>query len=110
MPTDMMVEVLGGTEAPAEFLDLHPIRRIATLEEVADLVGFLAGPSAGYITGSVIASSPLSTRKFSGTLRQTSQICRMFPEASLTATMFGIAASRTSVAGSTLQPVRPGTL
>jgi len=54
MPTDMMVEVVGGTEAPAEFLDQHPIRRIATLEEVAALVGFLAGPNGGYITGGVI--------------------------------------------------------
>ena len=54
MPTDMMVEVIGGTEAPAEFLDLHPIRRIATLEEVSALVCFLAGPNGGYITGGVI--------------------------------------------------------
>ena len=34
----------------------------------------------------------------------------MLPDASFTPTMFGIAASFTSVAGSTLQPVRPGTL
>jgi NAD(P)-dependent dehydrogenase (short-subunit alcohol dehydrogenase family) len=34
--------------------DLHPIRRIATLEEVAGTVCFLAGPHAGYITGSAI--------------------------------------------------------
>lgn len=54
MPTDMMIEVLGGTDAPDELLDLHPIRRIATLEEVAALVGFLAGPNGGYITGEVI--------------------------------------------------------
>ena len=53
MPTDMMREVLGE-RAPDAFLDLHPIRRIATLEEVSALVCFLAGPSGGYITGGVI--------------------------------------------------------
>ncbi len=54
MPTDMMAEVFGTTEAPDAFLDLHPIRRIAKLEEVAATVAFLAGPEAGYITGGVI--------------------------------------------------------
>jgi NAD(P)-dependent dehydrogenase (short-subunit alcohol dehydrogenase family) len=53
MPTDMMREVLGE-RAPDAFLDLHPIRRIATLEEVSALVCFLVGPSGGYITGGVI--------------------------------------------------------
>jgi 3-oxoacyl-[acyl-carrier protein] reductase len=54
MPTDMMVEALGSTEAPDAFLDLHAIRRIARLDEVAALVAHLAGPQAGYITGGVI--------------------------------------------------------
>ena len=54
MPTDMMASVFGGTVAPDAFLDLHPIRRIANLEEVSALVCFLAGPKAGYITGGVI--------------------------------------------------------
>jgi NAD(P)-dependent dehydrogenase (short-subunit alcohol dehydrogenase family) len=54
MPTDMLAEVFGKTEAPDAFLDLHPIRRIATVEEVAATVAFLASPEAGYITGSVI--------------------------------------------------------
>jgi NAD(P)-dependent dehydrogenase (short-subunit alcohol dehydrogenase family) len=54
MPTDMMVEVLGEQGPPDSFLDMHPIRRIATLEEVAGLVVFLVGPSAGYMTGGVI--------------------------------------------------------
>jgi NAD(P)-dependent dehydrogenase (short-subunit alcohol dehydrogenase family) len=53
MPTDMSAEVLGDA-VPAALLDLHPIRRIATLEEVAALVCFLAGPNGGYITGGVI--------------------------------------------------------
>lgn len=54
MPTDMMAEVMGGKVAPESFLDMHPIRRIATIEEVSALVCFLAGPNGGYITGGVI--------------------------------------------------------
>ena len=53
MPTDMAADVLGDG-VPAALLDLHPIRRIATLEEVSALVCFLAGPNGGYITGGVI--------------------------------------------------------
>ncbi|WP_460119005.1 SDR family NAD(P)-dependent oxidoreductase [Pseudomonas sp. S2_C03] len=53
MPTDMAAEVLN-TGVPEALLDLHPIRRIATLEEVSATVCFLAGPNAGYITGGAI--------------------------------------------------------
>lgn len=54
MPTDMAAQVLGTNGAPDELLDLHPIRRIATLEEVSEVVCFIAGPHAGYITGETI--------------------------------------------------------
>jgi NAD(P)-dependent dehydrogenase (short-subunit alcohol dehydrogenase family) len=54
MPTDMMAEAFGTTVAPDAFLDLHPIRRIAKLEEVSAVVCFLARPNAGYMTGGVI--------------------------------------------------------
>ncbi|MCV9961532.1 SDR family oxidoreductase [Pararhizobium sp. BT-229] len=53
MPTDMAAAVLGDG-VPDALLDQHPIRRIATLEEVAATVSFLAGPNGGYITGSAI--------------------------------------------------------
>ncbi|WP_458127801.1 SDR family NAD(P)-dependent oxidoreductase [Pseudomonas sp. Z2-11] len=53
MPTDMASHVLGDDGAPDALLDLHPIRRIATLEEVSALIGFLAGPNGGYMTGGV---------------------------------------------------------
>jgi len=33
---------------------MHPIRRIATLEEVAAAVSYLVGPTAGYTAGTVI--------------------------------------------------------
>ncbi|MCD2181973.1 SDR family NAD(P)-dependent oxidoreductase [Rhizobium sp. GN54] len=52
MPTDMAAEVRD--KLPDAVMDLHPIRRIATLEEVSATVCFLAGPNGGYITGGVI--------------------------------------------------------
>jgi 3-oxoacyl-[acyl-carrier protein] reductase len=53
MPTDMATEVLGDG-VPEELLNLHPIRRIATLEEVSALIAHLVGPNGGYMTGGVI--------------------------------------------------------
>ncbi|MGO7044670.1 SDR family NAD(P)-dependent oxidoreductase [Rhizobium johnstonii] len=53
MPTDMAAEVLGDG-VPEALMNLHAIRRIATLEEVAALIRHLAGPNGGYITGGVI--------------------------------------------------------
>ncbi len=52
MPTDMAAAVRDNL--PDAIIDLHPIRRIATLEEVSAVVCFLAGPNAGYMTGGVI--------------------------------------------------------
>lgn len=54
MPTDMAAEVAGELPNRDGILDMHPIRRIATLEEVAETICFVAGPHAGYITGSTI--------------------------------------------------------
>ncbi|WP_186086857.1 SDR family NAD(P)-dependent oxidoreductase [Burkholderia gladioli] len=52
MDTDMAA---GARDAlPSAALDSHAIRRIAELDEVAAAIVFLAGPDAGYITGSVI--------------------------------------------------------
>jgi NAD(P)-dependent dehydrogenase (short-subunit alcohol dehydrogenase family) len=53
MPTDMSAEVLGDA-VPDALMDLHVIRRIATLEEVSALICHLAGPHGSYMTGSVI--------------------------------------------------------
>lgn len=52
MPTDMAAAV--ADKLPEAIMDLHAIRRIATLEEVAATVCFLAGPNAGYISGGVV--------------------------------------------------------
>lgn len=54
MPTDMAADVAGEFPDLETILDMHPIRRIATLQEVAETVCFLAGPSASYITGEAI--------------------------------------------------------
>lgn len=39
---------------PEAMMDLHAIRRIATLEEVAATVCFLVGPDAGYLSGNAM--------------------------------------------------------
>lgn len=54
MPTDMAADVAGELPNRDAILDMHPIRRIATVEEVAETISFLAGPHAGYINGEQI--------------------------------------------------------
>jgi 3-oxoacyl-[acyl-carrier protein] reductase len=41
----------------ATIATLVPMKRAGTAEEVASLVGYLASPEAGYITGQVISIS-----------------------------------------------------
>ena len=53
MATDMSAAALAGGIPPG-LMDAHAVRRIATVEEVAAGVVYLAGPNAGYITGSVL--------------------------------------------------------
>ncbi len=52
MPTEMAAA--AAHNLPAAMMDMHAIRRIATVEEVAAIVCFLAGPDAGYISGGVL--------------------------------------------------------
>jgi len=52
MPTDMAAE--AAHNVPDAMMDFHAIRRIATLEEVAATVCYLAGSHADYISGSVL--------------------------------------------------------
>jgi NAD(P)-dependent dehydrogenase (short-subunit alcohol dehydrogenase family) len=52
MATDMAAG--SADKLPPAFMDTHAIGRFATVEEVAAVITFLAGPDAGYITGSVI--------------------------------------------------------
>jgi NAD(P)-dependent dehydrogenase (short-subunit alcohol dehydrogenase family) len=53
MPTDMAAQVAERNESDAT-MDLHAIRRVASVEEVAAAVRVLVGADAGYITGSVL--------------------------------------------------------
>jgi NAD(P)-dependent dehydrogenase (short-subunit alcohol dehydrogenase family) len=52
MATDMAAGSLE--QLPASIIDLHAIPRIATVEEVAAGVVFLASPAASYLTGSIL--------------------------------------------------------
>jgi len=52
MPTDMTGEV--AENFPQAVIDMHPIRRIATIEEVAGAVSYLVSPAASYTAGAVI--------------------------------------------------------
>lgn len=52
MATDMAAASKDGL--PPSLMDVHAIRRMAKVEEVAAGILFLAGPTAGYITGSVL--------------------------------------------------------
>jgi len=55
MDTDMATSAIGGIEnIPPAFLQAHAIPRIVRLEEVAAAIVFLAGPDAGFISGSVL--------------------------------------------------------
>ncbi len=50
--TDMTAAL--GDERVKALVDAVPLQRMASPEEIAGVVAFLAGPSAGYITGAVI--------------------------------------------------------
>jgi 3-oxoacyl-[acyl-carrier protein] reductase len=50
--TDMTAAL--GDERMKELTDAVPLQRVATAEEIAGVVAFLAGPDAAYITGAVI--------------------------------------------------------
>jgi len=52
MPTDM--GTAAGANLPPAVMDTLAIRRIATVGEVAASIAFLAGPDAGYITGTIL--------------------------------------------------------
>ncbi len=52
MQTDMNAAVAG--QLPPGLMEAHAIQRVATVEEVAAAVAFLAGPDAGYIAAGVL--------------------------------------------------------
>jgi len=52
MATEMAAE--AAENFPQAVIDMHPISRIATLEEVAGAVSYLVGPNAAYTAGTII--------------------------------------------------------
>ena len=52
MLTDM--GAAAASKLPDAVMDVHAIRRVATVEEVAAATVFLAGPDAGYIAGGIV--------------------------------------------------------
>ncbi|MFD9892603.1 SDR family NAD(P)-dependent oxidoreductase [Amycolatopsis sp. NPDC059027] len=38
------------------FGEAHPLKRVASPEEIAEVIGFLASPRAGFVTGAVVAA------------------------------------------------------
>jgi NAD(P)-dependent dehydrogenase (short-subunit alcohol dehydrogenase family) len=52
MATDMAAG--SADKLPATIIDLHALGRIATVEEVAAGIVFLASPAASYLTGSIL--------------------------------------------------------
>lgn len=53
-PVDTDMTAVLGDKRMEELRAAVPLGRTATPDEIADVVAFLAGPSAGYITGAVI--------------------------------------------------------
>ena len=53
IPTELTANV--SEEFRKYYLDLTPLKRFGTAEEVAAMIAFLCSPDAGYITGQTIA-------------------------------------------------------
>ena len=53
VPTELTSTV--SEEFRKYYLDITPVKRFGTAEEIAAAIGFLCGPEAGYITGQTIA-------------------------------------------------------
>ncbi|HEY7849945.1 MAG TPA: 3-oxoacyl-[acyl-carrier-protein] reductase [Ktedonobacterales bacterium] len=53
IPTELTANV--SDEFRKYYLDLTPLKRFGSADEVAAMIGFLCGPEAGYITGQTIA-------------------------------------------------------
>ena len=53
-PVDTDMTAVLGDKRMEELRAAVPLGRTATPQEIADVIAFLAGPSAGYITGAVI--------------------------------------------------------
>jgi NAD(P)-dependent dehydrogenase (short-subunit alcohol dehydrogenase family) len=51
VPTELAAPLEADDHVRNDYLSQMPVRRLGTVEDVADLVRFLAGPESGWITG-----------------------------------------------------------
>lgn len=55
--TDLLDNVRDDSRAYLRsFADAHPLGRVARPEEIAEVIGFLASPRSGFMTGAVVAA------------------------------------------------------
>jgi NAD(P)-dependent dehydrogenase (short-subunit alcohol dehydrogenase family) len=52
--TDMLTRFTGSAEGKAQFLAGVPLKRLGDVDEIADVIVFLASQSARFITGQII--------------------------------------------------------
>jgi NAD(P)-dependent dehydrogenase (short-subunit alcohol dehydrogenase family) len=55
VPTELAAPLEADDHVRNDYLDQMPVRRLGTVEDVAGLVRFLAGPESGWITGQNIS-------------------------------------------------------
>lgn len=53
--TDLVTPILGDGDIVGDYLDQMPVRRLGQVDDVANLVRFLLGEEAGWITGTTIS-------------------------------------------------------
>ena len=56
VPTEMAAPLAGSAKVVENYLSLMPIRRLGTVEDIAQLVLFLVSDRAGWITGQIVAA------------------------------------------------------
>ena len=54
VPTDLAYGLTSDETAVADYVNQMPLRRLGTVEDVANLVRYLVGPESGWVTGQVI--------------------------------------------------------
>jgi NAD(P)-dependent dehydrogenase (short-subunit alcohol dehydrogenase family) len=53
----------GDRPVPPEVLESHPLGRVATPQEIADVIAFLASPLSGFMTGSIVMADGGATAR-----------------------------------------------